>query len=225
MTVERIHGHNATFKLGADPTGLQRVSTDSNDISLDITQESYDSTGYEADWADSDGGLKSFKLQVKLFNGRGSQQVTSIAITNAGAGYAHVPTIAIDAPVGAGGVTATAVAVVVDGAISQINITNPGSGYLSAPDVTITPTGGDTPGTAAVATAAVGQYTDDVMYPLLELPQVYFEFGPLGSTSGKPKYTGSFHKTSYKSNSPLKGAAMVEFAGDGKGTLVKGTYS
>jgi hypothetical protein len=225
MAYTRVHGHNAVFKIGAAPTGLQDAGGDSNDISIDIAQESYDSTGYGVDWEDSDGGLLSFKVSAKIFNGRGAQQVTSIAVTTAGAGYAHTPTITIAAPTGAGGVTATAVAVVVNGSVSQINITNPGSGYLTAPTVTITVTGGDTASPVAVATASIGQYADDVLYPLLSLSSVYFEFGPIGSTSGKPKYTGAFHMTSYKDNSPLKGAAMIEFAANGKGTLAKGNYS
>ena len=78
--------------------------------------------------------------------------VSSITITNAGAGYNNVPTITIS---GGGGTGATATAEVFSGAISKINITNRGSGYSSAPTITITPASGDTITTEAVLTATL----------------------------------------------------------------------
>ena len=78
--------------------------------------------------------------------------VSSITITNAGAGYNNVPTITIS---GGGGTGATATAEVFSGAISKINITNRGSGYSSAPTITITPATGDTITTEAVLTASL----------------------------------------------------------------------
>jgi hypothetical protein len=79
--------------------------------------------------------------------------IGSVAITNAGNGYVNVPTLAFSGGAGSG---AAATAQVSAGKIVGVTITNPGSGYTSAPTVTVTATGGDTPTTVAVLTAAVG---------------------------------------------------------------------
>jgi hypothetical protein len=83
--------------------------------------------------------------------GPGDGSIGAITITNAGANYAAVPTVAIAAPP-AGGVQATATATIQNGQISAVNITTAGSGYTANPQVTITPAGGD-PGTGGAATA------------------------------------------------------------------------
>ena len=56
--------------------------------------------------------------------------ITSVSITNAGAGYTFNPEISIGTP-GAGGTTAIATCVVTNGSITSINVTDGGSGYIS----------------------------------------------------------------------------------------------
>jgi hypothetical protein len=67
--------------------------------------------------------------------------ISTIGITNAGAGYTTVPTVTISAPNQTGGVQATAVASIsnASGTIISAQITNIGSGYTSLPTVTIAP--------------------------------------------------------------------------------------
>jgi len=66
--------------------------------------------------------------------------VGSITINQPGVGYTSNPTITIESPDGAGGVTATATGQVdlTTGQLAAITITNNGSGYTSVPTVTIT---------------------------------------------------------------------------------------
>ena len=59
-----------------------------------------------------------------------SGTITSITISNAGAGYTGNPQIAIGAP-GAGGTTAIATCTISNGSVDSITITNAGSGYTS----------------------------------------------------------------------------------------------
>jgi hypothetical protein len=69
-------------------------------------------------------------------------------ITAPGTGYVTAPAVTVASPGVTGGVTATAVATVTGGALTDIVVTNPGTLYASTPAVTI---GG--PGTGAAATA------------------------------------------------------------------------
>lgn len=64
-------------------------------------------------------------------------------ITNGGSGYSSVnpPTITIGAPP-AGGIQATATAVIVGGVLTDLNITDPGAGYTSVPTITVVGGGG-----------------------------------------------------------------------------------
>ncbi len=225
MTNTRIHGLNAKLKLGGVATPLIDVSGDSNDISLDISQEAVDSTGYGSVWDQKVPGHQSWKLQAKIFNGSQTGMVTSITVGNPGvnAGYAHTPNVTITAPAGVGGVQATATAIVVAGSVTQVIVTNPGSGYLTTPTIGFTPTGGDTPSPAATATAAIGQYTEQMWESLLMTYPAYMEFDPLGTTTGKPKWTGQFVTTSWKWTTPLRGASVIEFSAEGDGALAQGT--
>jgi len=225
MANTRIHGRNAVMKLGGVATPLIDVSGDSNDISVDIAQETVDGTGYGAQWEGKFPGHLSWKIQGKIFNGSQTGMVTTIAVTNAGtnAGYAHTPTVTIVAPTGAGGVQATATAIVVSGSVTQVVVTNPGSGYLTAPAIGFTVTGGDTASPAATATATIGQYTEQMWEPILINVPVYMEFDPLGLLpTGKPKWTGAFVMSSFKWTTPIKGASVIEFSGAGDGALTQG---
>jgi uncharacterized protein len=67
-----------------------------------------------------------------------------------GAGYATEPTVTIGAPDEQGGIQATAVATIANGAVTGFTITNKGSGYLTAPAVTL-----GAGATQATATAAL----------------------------------------------------------------------
>ena len=84
--------------------------------------------------------------------------LSSITLTNAGAGYNNVPTISID---GGGGTGATATATVFNGVIKTFVITNKGTGYTSTPTVTITPNASDTISTQAVGTAVLDSAQDN----------------------------------------------------------------
>lgn len=66
----------------------------------------------------------------------GGGAVTSIAVTDGGAGYKSAPMITIS---GGGGSGAVAKAVISNGMISAITMVSGGSGYSTAPNVTITP--------------------------------------------------------------------------------------
>lgn len=59
-----------------------------------------------------------------------SGSITSITISNAGAGYTGAPQIAIGAP-GAGGTTAIATCTISNGSVDSITVTNTGSGYTT----------------------------------------------------------------------------------------------
>ncbi len=59
-----------------------------------------------------------------------SGSITSITISNAGAGYTGIPQIAIGAP-GAGGTTAIATCTISNGSVDSITVTNTGSGYTT----------------------------------------------------------------------------------------------
>ena len=84
--------------------------------------------------------------------------LSSITLTNAGAGYNNVPTISIT---GGGGTGATATASVFNGTIQSFTITNKGTGYTSTPTVTITPDASDTITTQAVGTAVLDSAQDN----------------------------------------------------------------
>jgi len=66
--------------------------------------------------------------------------VASVTVQNAGAGYTSAPTVTIEAPDGAGGVTATGTAGIdaTTGKVSGVTIVNNGSGYTRVPSITFT---------------------------------------------------------------------------------------
>jgi hypothetical protein len=72
-------------------------------------------------------------------------------VTLAGSGYTVAPAVTLSAPP-AGGTQATAVAVLLNGGVSQIQVTDGGSGYESAPTVTIA---APVSGVTATATASI----------------------------------------------------------------------
>lgn len=83
--------------------------------------------------------------------------VTSISVTNGGAGYTAAPTVEIARAAGdTTGTGATAVATVENGKVTAITVTNAGEGYSAAPVVTLTRADGDTTGAGAMALANVG---------------------------------------------------------------------
>jgi hypothetical protein len=83
------------------------------------------------------------------------QGVASVSVSAGGSGYASgTTTVTFSDPEDASGVTATGVATVVDGEVTEILVTDPGTGYTAAPSVTVA---GD--GTGATATATLGDYS------------------------------------------------------------------
>lgn len=82
--------------------------------------------------------------------------IRAINVTGGGTGYTSAPTVAL---VGGGGTSATATAIVDDGAVIGVTVTNPGTGYTSAPSVTFT--GGA--GTGAAATAVRSEEPEMVL--------------------------------------------------------------
>ena len=81
--------------------------------------------------------------------------VTGIPVATGGAGYLDTPIVTIT---GGGGVGATAVANVADGAVTNITIVSPGTGYTSAPTVSLFGGGCSSPATlgTAILTANTG---------------------------------------------------------------------
>ena len=78
-----------------------------------------------------------------------SGSIASIAVDTAGSGYTTVPDVVVDAAP-AGGVTATATAVLAGDTVGSIIVSFAGLGYTSAPAITFT--GGGGTGAAATAT-------------------------------------------------------------------------
>jgi phage tail sheath protein FI len=82
--------------------------------------------------------------------------VTSIIVTNPGAGYSGSPT----ATIGNGLVAATANATIADGKVTAVTIVNPGAGYTSAPTISFSGGGGsDAAATAVVVGGKVVEIT------------------------------------------------------------------
>jgi Bacterial Ig domain len=79
--------------------------------------------------------------------------ISSITVTKPGSGYNNTPNVIIGAPP-AGGVQATAVAVLSGHSVASVTIMNSGSGYTSAPTVTFSQNHGAT-ASAAVSTTGL----------------------------------------------------------------------
>jgi len=105
--------------------------------------------GYVARLNGTDGSLDT------SFN-PGTGQVTSIRVTNGGAGYTSAPTVMIAAPALAAGVPATATATLTGGVVTAVTVTNPGSGYLLTPTVTLSGGGATTTATAMPTVSLLG---------------------------------------------------------------------
>lgn len=86
---------------------------------------------------------------TNVFASLGSGFVSTIAVTNGGAGYTQPPTVTITG----NGSGAEAFASILNGSVTSINIVNAGSGYSETPTVTITGNG-----TGATATASISSY-------------------------------------------------------------------
>jgi hypothetical protein len=72
------------------------------------------------------------------------------AVTNGGSGYTSVPTVNISAPP-AGGIQATATALLTNQVVTQVVMTNWGSGYTTTPSVSISGGGGSLATAQAIA--------------------------------------------------------------------------
>ncbi|HEY4012332.1 MAG TPA: chitobiase/beta-hexosaminidase C-terminal domain-containing protein [Polyangiaceae bacterium] len=95
------------------------------------------------------GGTCGVGAQSTGIAGINAATVTSVNITNGGAGYVGTPLVTLS---GGGGTGATATATLTGGAVTSITVTAAGSGYSTAPTVSFS---GGGPTTAATATAVV----------------------------------------------------------------------
>jgi hypothetical protein len=56
------------------------------------------------------------------------------------------------------------------------------------------------------------------------IPNIPFEFGPAGSTTGNPKYTGNVIITSYAVSAPVAGVVTIKLSAQRTGVSTRGTY-
>lgn len=110
------------------------------------------------------GGAGYTTANIVIAPPKGADTVQSIELVSGGGNYDHAPTVEISAPDEAGGVQATAVAVLDDSnpanpVVSRIIITNPGSGYTMQPTATIQSDGFAVPGAPANVVAVAGEVT------------------------------------------------------------------
>lgn len=96
----------------------------------------------------------------------GGDNVTSVAVNNAGARYLEVPAVTFS---GGGGSSAAATATIAGGVVTAVTITNTGTGYTSVPTVAIAiprrtiPTSGITTGTDTIAYTGHGLSAGDAV--------------------------------------------------------------
>ncbi len=122
-------------------------------LDMDGTVSGSTISGSYSNWA-------TLGTAVPVNPGSPSSQVESITVTNGGSGYTQATTtVTITAPNVAGGVQATAVAIVTEGKITSIVITNDGSGYYVAPEITIDDCATGICGQGATATAKLESTT------------------------------------------------------------------
>lgn len=76
---------------------------------------------------------------------------STVTVTAGGSGYTRAPVLTISAPP-AGGVPATAYAVLTSGVVTSVVVTNQGAGYTAAPTITVVNGQGDTTGQGAILT-------------------------------------------------------------------------
>lgn len=56
------------------------------------------------------------------------------------------------------------------------------------------------------------------------IASISYEYGPAGTTTGNPKYTGSFIPTTYDVSSPVAGAVTIKLDGVVTGPRTRGVY-
>jgi biotin carboxyl carrier protein len=103
--------------------------------------------------------------------------VSGVRVTQGGSGYTSAPTIVLDPPP-AGGIQATASAVVAGGQVTSISVTNPGTGYTAAPTVTLNGGGGSGAAAFAVGGVAAINITNDGGNGYTSAPAVVVEPPP-----------------------------------------------
>lgn len=69
-------------------------------------------------------------------------QIREIIVDNGGSNFTSAPTVQITRTDGSSGITAIAIAYIVNGSISKIVVTEKGTGYIKAPTITLTGGGG-----------------------------------------------------------------------------------
>jgi hypothetical protein len=89
-------------------------------------------------------------------------EITSITVSNQGAGYSSTPVVVIGTAAGGSGASATAVrgTGANSGKVIRIDLVSGGTGYITAPTITLT--GGGTPSAVATAYATIESNIDKV---------------------------------------------------------------
>jgi hypothetical protein len=116
----------------------------------------------------------------------GGDNVTSVAVNNAGTGYLEVPGVAFS---GGGGSSAAATAVISGGSVTGITVTNVGSDYTSAPAVSV-----DVP-RRTIPTSGVAIATEQFTYAshgLVAAESVKYYHGGGTAVTGLSNNTGYF---------------------------------
>lgn len=99
-------------------------------LSLNVTPLNNGANDYAIVWLPP----KLIKSTATATAVRTANVVTSVTVTNGGAGYVSAPAVTFS---GGGGTGAAATAVVTGGVVTAINVTNGGSGYTTDPTVTV----------------------------------------------------------------------------------------
>jgi len=109
-------------------------------------------------WNEANPGVFYAYLVPELW-GENVDTVGGVTLTNEGSGYAAIPNVTFSAP--PTGVSATGVAVILNGRVIKVRLTNPGYGYVEKPTLTIAPPRVNTTatGTASISGGAVSGIT------------------------------------------------------------------
>jgi hypothetical protein len=158
---------------------------------------------------------------------------STIAVTAGGQNFTYPPILVIDAPP-VGGIQATAICTITNGAVNPPTVINQGAGYVTAPNITVINDSRDTTGTGAVLTVnatLVGSGSLTALYPsnqgtpLTAVPT--FTFTPtVGGVGLAATVIMNFVVTGFTIGSTLSGAAYgtsQPFVIFGVGGIVSGT--
>lgn len=125
---------------------------------------------------------------ISINYGTGNQAVYAVAVTAGGSAYWNPPTVTFSG--GGSGTGATAVALLLNGAVTQISVTSGGSSYSPAPSIVLSSTPGS--GTGAAATASV-RSGNNQRYFLLPRSYEYMRgYWPDDTLTGAPRFYSDY---------------------------------